>query len=57
LQFLIAVQKIMMETNEKTYKTSLENITKTYLHGKVPAGVPLFLLILPLVSWEEKFGK
>ncbi|EDL39425.1 mCG131412, partial [Mus musculus] len=37
LQFLIAVQKIMMETNEKTYKTSLENITKTYLHGKVPA--------------------
>ncbi|XP_021054905.1 regulator of G-protein signaling protein-like isoform X2 [Mus pahari] len=37
LQFLIAVQKIMMETNEKTYKTALENITKTYLHGKVPA--------------------
>nr|XP_034369374.1 regulator of G-protein signaling protein-like isoform X2 [Arvicanthis niloticus] len=36
LQFLIAVQKIMMETNEKTYKTALENITKTYLHSKVP---------------------
>ncbi|XP_052056499.1 regulator of G-protein signaling protein-like isoform X2 [Apodemus sylvaticus] len=37
LQFLIAVQKIMMETNEKTYKTAMENIIKTYLHSKVPA--------------------
>nr|XP_048277478.1 regulator of G-protein signaling protein-like isoform X1 [Myodes glareolus] len=36
LLFLIAVQKIMMETNEKTYKAALENITKTYFHGKVP---------------------
>ncbi|GAB1285554.1 Regulator of G-protein-signaling-like 1 [Apodemus speciosus] len=34
LQFLIAVQKIMMETNEKTYKTAMENIIKTYLHSK-----------------------
>lgn len=38
LLFLIAVQKIMMETNEKTYKTALENITKTYFHGKFPPG-------------------
>ncbi|KAH0503536.1 Regulator of G-protein signaling protein-like [Microtus ochrogaster] len=36
LLFLVAVQKIMMETNEKTYKAALENITKTYFHGKVP---------------------
>ncbi|XP_076403754.1 regulator of G-protein signaling protein-like isoform X2 [Peromyscus maniculatus bairdii] len=36
LQFLVAIQKIMMETNEKTYKSALENITKTYFHGKVP---------------------
>lgn len=57
LQFLVAVQKIMTETNEKTYKTTLENITKTFLHGKVPPGVSLFLLILRSVSWEEKCGK
>ncbi|XP_051003552.1 regulator of G-protein signaling protein-like isoform X2 [Acomys russatus] len=37
LLFLIAVQKIMMETNEKAYKTALENISKTYFHGKIPA--------------------
>ncbi|KAL6085768.1 hypothetical protein STEG23_027965, partial [Scotinomys teguina] len=36
LQFLIDIQKTMMETNEKTYKEALENITKTYFHGKVP---------------------
>ncbi|KAL1775442.1 regulator of G-protein signaling protein-like [Sigmodon hispidus] len=36
LLFLIAVQKIMMETNEKTYKIALETITKTYFHSKVP---------------------
>ncbi|CAH6789301.1 Rgsl1 [Phodopus roborovskii] len=36
LQFLIAIQKIMMETNDKAYKTALENITKTYFHGKIP---------------------
>ncbi|CAO2637258.1 Regulator of G-protein signaling protein-like [Lemmus lemmus] len=36
LQFLIAVQKILMESNEKTYKAAVENITKTYFHGKVP---------------------
>ncbi|XP_033617855.1 regulator of G-protein signaling protein-like [Fukomys damarensis] len=36
LLFLIAVQKISMETNEKIYKSTLENIIKTYLHGKHP---------------------
>ncbi|XP_004643513.1 regulator of G-protein signaling protein-like [Octodon degus] len=36
LLFLTAVQKISMETNEKIYKSSLENIIKTYFHGKQP---------------------
>ncbi|XP_029422011.1 regulator of G-protein signaling protein-like [Nannospalax galili] len=34
-QFLIAIQKISMETNERMYKSALENIIKTYCHGKV----------------------
>uniref|UniRef100_A0A8C2VIN9 Regulator of G protein signaling like 1 n=1 Tax=Chinchilla lanigera TaxID=34839 RepID=A0A8C2VIN9_CHILA len=36
LQFLIAVQKISLETNEKIYKSSLENILKTYFRSKQP---------------------
>ncbi|OBS67879.1 hypothetical protein A6R68_03580, partial [Neotoma lepida] len=36
LQFLVAIQKIMLETSEKTYKTALESITKTYFHSKTP---------------------
>ncbi|XP_040595095.1 regulator of G-protein signaling protein-like [Mesocricetus auratus] len=36
LDFLIALQKTMMETNEKSYKASLESMTKTYFHGKIP---------------------
>uniref|UniRef100_A0A8C5LBR1 Regulator of G-protein signaling like 1 n=1 Tax=Jaculus jaculus TaxID=51337 RepID=A0A8C5LBR1_JACJA len=35
-QFLIAIQKISMETNEKAYKSALENITKTFFHSKIP---------------------
>ncbi|KAF6293648.1 regulator of G protein signaling like 1 [Rhinolophus ferrumequinum] len=35
LQFLIALQKISTETNEKNYKSLLENIINTFFHGKV----------------------
>ncbi|KAM6217284.1 regulator of G-protein signaling protein-like [Rhynchocyon petersi] len=37
LQFLLAVQKISVETNEKRQKYLLENIVKTFFHGKVSA--------------------
>ncbi|XP_008072595.1 regulator of G-protein signaling protein-like [Carlito syrichta] len=36
LQFLIAVQKISIETNEKIYESLMENITKTFFLGKLP---------------------
>uniref|UniRef100_A0A8D2CYC4 Regulator of G protein signaling like 1 n=1 Tax=Sciurus vulgaris TaxID=55149 RepID=A0A8D2CYC4_SCIVU len=36
LQFLIAVQKMNMKSSEKTYKSTLENIIKTFFHGKLP---------------------
>nr|KAF6397839.1 regulator of G protein signaling like 1 [Rousettus aegyptiacus] len=36
LQFLIALQQISMETNDKIYKSLLENIIKTFFHSKVP---------------------
>ncbi|XP_040841701.1 regulator of G-protein signaling protein-like [Ochotona curzoniae] len=36
LQFLVAVHKLSTETNEKLYKSSLENIIKTFFHGKLP---------------------
>ncbi|XP_016831306.1 regulator of G-protein signaling protein-like [Cricetulus griseus] len=36
LLFLLAVQKIMLETNDKAYKTGLESIVKTYFHSKIP---------------------
>nr|XP_019591444.1 PREDICTED: regulator of G-protein signaling protein-like [Rhinolophus sinicus] len=35
LQFLIALQKISTETNEKNYKSLFENMIKTFFHGKV----------------------
>ncbi|KAL2771199.1 regulator of G-protein signaling protein-like isoform 1 [Daubentonia madagascariensis] len=35
LQFLIAIQKINMETNEKIYKSLMENVIKTFFHGKL----------------------
>nr|XP_025856838.1 regulator of G-protein signaling protein-like [Vulpes vulpes] len=37
LQFLVAIHKISIETNEKTYKSLFENIIKTFFHGKVSA--------------------
>ncbi|XP_048214133.1 regulator of G-protein signaling protein-like [Perognathus longimembris pacificus] len=37
LQFLIAVQKITSETNEKAYKAALDNLTRTFFHSNVPA--------------------
>ncbi|XP_060221071.1 regulator of G-protein signaling protein-like [Meriones unguiculatus] len=36
LQFLVALQKVLMESNEKSYKSALDNITKTYFHGRLP---------------------
>ncbi|XP_077013300.1 regulator of G-protein signaling protein-like [Tamandua tetradactyla] len=36
LQFLMAIQKITIETNEKLYKSLVENVIKTYFHGKNP---------------------
>ncbi|XP_064226924.1 regulator of G-protein signaling protein-like isoform X2 [Aotus nancymaae] len=33
LQFLIAVQKIRIETNEKTCKSLIEKVIKTFFHG------------------------
>ncbi|XP_069890215.1 regulator of G-protein signaling protein-like [Dipodomys merriami] len=36
LQFLLAVQKVTTETNEKIYKAELENLTKTFFHSDVP---------------------
>eukprot|EP00071_Canis_lupus_P021317 XP_013970594.1 regulator of G-protein signaling protein-like isoform X3 [Canis lupus familiaris] len=37
LQFLVAIHKISIETNEKMYKSLFENIIKTFFHGKVSA--------------------
>nr|XP_044614435.1 regulator of G-protein signaling protein-like isoform X1 [Equus asinus] len=37
LQFLVAIQKISIETNEKVYKSLLENIIKTFFRGRVSA--------------------
>ncbi|XP_060053779.1 regulator of G-protein signaling protein-like isoform X2 [Erinaceus europaeus] len=34
LQFLVAIQRISMETNEKTYNSLSDNIVKTFFHGK-----------------------
>ncbi|XP_058165301.1 regulator of G-protein signaling protein-like [Dasypus novemcinctus] len=36
LQFLMAIQKITTETNEKVYKPLVENVIKTYFHGRIP---------------------
>nr|XP_035135636.2 regulator of G-protein signaling protein-like isoform X4 [Callithrix jacchus] len=35
LQFLIAVQKISIETNEKTCKSLIEKVIKTFFHGRL----------------------
>uniref|UniRef100_A0A2K6F9Y8 Regulator of G protein signaling like 1 n=1 Tax=Propithecus coquereli TaxID=379532 RepID=A0A2K6F9Y8_PROCO len=35
LQFLIATHKICVETNEKTYKSLMENVIKTFFRGKL----------------------
>ncbi|XP_069315620.1 regulator of G-protein signaling protein-like [Eulemur rufifrons] len=35
LQFLIATHKITMETNERTYKSLMENVMKTFFHSKL----------------------
>ncbi|XP_066113120.1 regulator of G-protein signaling protein-like [Saccopteryx bilineata] len=35
LQFLIAVQKVSAEMNEKIRKSLIENIVKTFFHGKI----------------------
>ncbi|XP_058394059.1 regulator of G-protein signaling protein-like isoform X2 [Diceros bicornis minor] len=35
LQFLVAIQQISIETNEKIYKSLAENIIKTFFHSKV----------------------
>uniref|UniRef100_A0A452UNI4 Regulator of G protein signaling like 1 n=1 Tax=Ursus maritimus TaxID=29073 RepID=A0A452UNI4_URSMA len=37
LQFLVAIHKISIETNEKIYKSVFENIMKTFFHGKASA--------------------
>ncbi|XP_042636453.1 regulator of G-protein signaling protein-like [Orycteropus afer afer] len=37
LQFLLAIQKISVETNEKLYKSLLENVIRTFFHGRVSA--------------------
>ncbi|XP_006887843.1 PREDICTED: regulator of G-protein signaling protein-like [Elephantulus edwardii] len=37
LLFLLAIQKISVETNEKHQKCLLDNILKTFFHGKVSA--------------------
>nr|XP_035934534.1 regulator of G-protein signaling protein-like [Halichoerus grypus] len=37
LQFLVAIHKISIETNEKMYKSLFENIIKTFFHGKASA--------------------
>ncbi|KAK2496892.1 hypothetical protein MC885_015322, partial [Smutsia gigantea] len=34
LQFLVAIQKISVETNKKIYKSLFEDIVKTFFHGK-----------------------
>ncbi|XP_061239388.1 regulator of G-protein signaling protein-like isoform X2 [Bos javanicus] len=34
LQFLVAIQKISVETNEKIYNSLFENVIKTFFHGK-----------------------
>ncbi|XP_057584608.1 regulator of G-protein signaling protein-like [Hippopotamus amphibius kiboko] len=34
LQFLVAIQKISVETNEMIYKSLFENIINTFFHGK-----------------------
>ncbi|XP_037681148.1 regulator of G-protein signaling protein-like isoform X5 [Choloepus didactylus] len=36
LQFLMAIQKITVETNEKLYRSLVDNVIKTYFHGKIP---------------------
>ncbi|XP_069912328.1 regulator of G-protein signaling protein-like isoform X2 [Oryctolagus cuniculus] len=36
LQFLVAVQKLSSETNEKLYKSALDSIVKTFFHSKLP---------------------
>ncbi|XP_062067390.1 regulator of G-protein signaling protein-like [Lepus europaeus] len=36
LQFLVAVQKLSSETNEKLYKSVLDSIVKTFFHSKLP---------------------
>uniref|UniRef100_A0A8C0WCF0 RGS domain-containing protein n=1 Tax=Castor canadensis TaxID=51338 RepID=A0A8C0WCF0_CASCN len=36
LVFLVAVQKLSLETNEKIYEAALEHVIKTFFHGKLP---------------------
>jgi hypothetical protein len=45
LVFLVAVQKLSLETNEKIYEAALEHVIKTFFHGKLPPGMHPFLLI------------
>lgn len=41
LQFLMALQKISIETDEQVSKSLVENIMETYFSGIVPAGMQL----------------
>lgn len=41
LQFLMAIQKISIETNEQISKSLIENVMETYFSGTVPAGMQL----------------
>ena len=53
LQFLVAIQKISTETNEKTYRSLFENIIRTFFHGKTSPGMHPPLLTMFLQSLES----
>ena len=62
LQFLVAIQKISVETNEKIYKSLFENIIKTFFHGKNSPGMhspllKLFPLPFRILSLGKTLGK
>lgn len=46
LQFLVAVQKMSTEADEKICKSIIESIMKTFFHSKLPPGTQPLLLIL-----------
>lgn len=44
LGFWMAVEKLASETNSKAKSILVNNIVKTYFHGKIPAGRCLLML-------------